>query len=102
MYNIISIPLLGIEKSMNLVENRSAQRYKNSKTCTRKTFVSLCFVDILSAVHVLDTDISLLLHFMKFIMFMMFDIPNFLPLFNVFLFRKLKKFSDYIDAFQIT
>ena len=62
---------------MNLVENRSAQRYKNSKTCTRKTFVSLCFVDILSAVHVLNTDISLLLHFMKFIMFMMFNIPNF-------------------------
>ena len=62
---------------MNLVENRSAKRYKNSKRCTPKTFVSLCFVDILSTVCVSDTEASLLLYFIKFAMFMTFDIPNF-------------------------
>ena len=69
---------------MNLVENRSAKRYKNSKRCTPKTFVSLCFVDILSSVCVSDTEASLLLYFMKFVMFMTFDITNFCHFFLFF------------------
>ena len=71
---------------MNLVENRSAQWYKNSKKCTAKTFVSLCFVDILSTVCVSGTEVCLLLHFMKFVMFMTFDIPNFCHFFIFFCF----------------
>ena len=69
---------------MNLVENRSAKPcIKNSKGYP-KTSVSLCFVDILSSVCVSDTEASLLLYFMKFVMFMTFDIPNFCHFFLFF------------------